>query len=144
MMVKICPNCKSEYRMNFSTCSDCNVELIEMDKKEEVNWLKGFGEIPAKKCISILFYLGILPLFYSTIIFGRYIYLSNKYLKDIWFLQDGKQAFTQTEVNNLPLGVFLGILFFIFGILIWKIICELLIIIFRCFEVYVEKNSSNQ
>jgi hypothetical protein len=25
----ICPNCKSEYRPDFTSCSDCHVDLVE-------------------------------------------------------------------------------------------------------------------
>ena len=147
----ICPECKYEYEEGFSFCSDCGCQLIEKPQVDERNtnyggqddlsWLKGFGNITATKAISILFYLSIVPFFISSIMFGKYIYLTSTYFKDITFMENDQQMFTQTIVNNLPLAVFLASIYFVLGILIWKIICELLIIIFRCFETYVRKNS---
>ncbi|MBL4938591.1 hypothetical protein JK636_23075 [Clostridium sp. YIM B02515] len=108
----ICPNCKSEFEDGVSICSDCGTALVKQpeEEKDDIsdkwNWLKDFGNITAKRALTILFYLGLAPLFISSILFRS----------------------------------FLGIVYFIFGVLIWKIICELLIIVFRCFETYVEKN----
>ena len=147
----ICPKCKYEYEEGFSVCNDCGCQLIEKpiegegianDRKDEsLGWLKGFGNITATKAIRILFYLSIVPFFISSIMFGKYIYLTSTYFKDITFMENDQQMFTQTIVNNLPLAVFLASIYFVLGILIWKIICELLLIMFRCFETYVRKNS---
>ncbi len=142
----VCPNCKSEFEDGNTVCSECGTALVKQpeDEKEDTsdkwNWLKGFGNITAKRALAILFYLGLAPFFISSILFGKYIYVTNQYTKDILYSENGIQIHTGAVVNNLPLGVFLGVVYFIFGVLIWKIICELLIIIFRCFETYVEKN----
>ena len=146
----VCPKCKNKYRDGFSVCSNCETQLVEQteehDKNDDgeinksLNWLKGFGNITAQSAIVTLFYLGIMPLALSSFFVGKNIYLTNQYLKDISYLENGMQWYTQTEVNNLPLGLFMGIAIFLFGVLTWKIICELLIIIFRCFETYVQKN----
>ncbi len=145
----ICPKCKYEYETGVSVCSDCGTTLVEELKDIEINttvkkddisnWLKGFGNITAQKAITVLFYLVCIPLFISSIMFGKYIYLTKKYFKDISYMQDGVKWFTQSEVNNLPLAIFLASIYFVFSLLIWKIICELLIIIFRCFETYTQK-----
>jgi uncharacterized membrane protein SirB2 len=150
----ICPKCKIEYRDGFSTCADCGTQLVEEIEEvnvdyndrgtDNLNWLKGFGNITAQRAITILFYSGIIPLFISSIMFGKNIYLTNKYLKVISYIQNGAERSAQYEANNLPLGIFLGSIYFVVGVIMWKIICELLIIIFRCFETYVQKNKRDQ
>lgn len=146
----ICPICKTKYRDGLSVCSSCGTQLMKQTKEVKknnndringkLNWLKEFGSITAQKAITILFYLGITPLFISSFLFGKNVYLTNQYFKDVSWIENGTRWYTQYEANNLPLGIFLGIIYFVIGILTWKIICELLIIIFRCFETYVHKN----
>ncbi|WBW97100.1 hypothetical protein [Oceanirhabdus sp. W0125-5] len=108
--------------------------------KESSKDFRKFGVISAKNAIEILFYLGIFPILMKAIAYGKVMYLSHMYEKEISFIENGMRHYTYRMVNNLPLGIFTGILYFVFGVLIWKIICELLIMIFRCFETYVEKN----
>lgn len=56
-----CPNCKTEYRDGFTTCTDCNIELMnepkEADDYEEVIALK--EEATAKKFVEFLTYSNI-------------------------------------------------------------------------------------
>jgi hypothetical protein len=139
----ICPKCKMEYNEEYTECIECRKKLIENDASKLNNsgdWFGGFGEITAKRAISILFFLGLLPILFTSILFGKYLYISNTYLKGIWFMQDGQQSYTEKYVNNLPLGIFGGFLFFIVTVLVWKILCELLIIIFKAIETYTQKN----
>lgn len=146
----MCPKCKVEHKEDVSTCDFCGAQLVELSeevKKDEndrrvnnLNWLMEFGNITAKKAITILFYLGSIPLIISSIMIGRYIYLTNEYHKGITYIENGTRWYTEARVNNLPLGVLSGIVYFVVGIFTWKIICELLMIIFRCFETYLQKN----
>ncbi|MCX7923105.1 MAG: DUF4282 domain-containing protein [Clostridia bacterium] len=139
----ICPKCKTEYRKGYTKCSDCGENLVSkiiqnQGGKEE--WLFKFGEITAQKALSILFFLGLFPLLFAAIIFGKYLYIANTYMKGIWFIQNGQKMYTETMANNLPLGVFGGLIFFIISVLVWKVTCELLIIIFRAIETYTKKH----
>lgn len=141
----ICQKCKMEYREGYTKCSDCGEDLIDNSTTKQNNnggWLFRFGETTAKKAVSLLFYLGLLPLLFSSILFGKYLYLSNTYLKDIWLMQDGQKMYTNKEVSNLPLGIFGGFLSYIVIVLVWKVICELLIIIFSAIETYTHKNKA--
>ncbi|TCZ68559.1 hypothetical protein E0485_24330 [Paenibacillus albiflavus] len=93
-----------------------------------------FGRIPANTLLTILFYTGILPIMYQAFVFGRKVYLNNFIQTQVkegnWYI--GK------EINNLPLGVLQGVIVFIISIIIWKVICELILIVVRYFEI---KNS---
>jgi len=139
----ICPKCKMEYQERYTKCSQCGEDLIENDATKQngrENWLIKFGETTAKRAISVLFFLGLFPLFYISILFGKYLYLTNLYEKSIWFTQNGQRMYTSTMVNNKPLGFLGGLVFFVVTVLVWKVLCELFIIIFRAIETYTQKN----
>ena len=139
----ICPKCKVEYEKGNIKCAECGRELVENDAlklNEKSNWFYKFGETTAKKAISALFFIGLLPLLFTSILFGNYLYLTNMYSKSISFMRDGQKWYTSEQVNNLPLGFLGGFVFFIVIVLVWKILCELLIIIFRAIETYTQKN----
>lgn len=140
-----CPKCKKEYIGGYTKCSECGVDLVQNDTpKEDVsdNWIFKFGEVSAKKVISFLFFLGIIPLAYNSVLFGKYLYLNNTYEKEIWFKQFGQTVYSSKEVHHLPLGIIGGFIFFIVMMLTWKVTCELLIIIFRAIETYTQKNKA--
>ena len=138
----ICPKCKIEYQQGYTTCADCGTDLVEKEERreDEGSLLRGFGKISAQKAISALFYVGLLPVLITSIIAGRLVYMNSTYMKGVSYLQDGQKWYTEKAVNNGPLGFLTGVALFIIQVLVWKITCELLIIIFRCFETYVRKN----
>lgn len=90
-----------------------------------------FGEESLKSIITYLFSIGSFIVAYKAFIFGKAIYLVNFYNKEISYFKDGQRWYTGKEVNNLPLGIVGGIMYFIVIILIWKLVCELLYIIFE-------------
>ncbi|SHH81757.1 DUF4282 domain-containing protein [Desulfosporosinus lacus] len=98
------------------------------------------GEMVSYKAISILFYVGFIPLIAQSYMLGKNIYETNTYSKSIQVNQNGQIWLTGQEVNNIPLGILGGLVSFIVTMIIWKIICELLIIVFRYFEAGTNKN----
>lgn len=88
------------------------------------------GEIPSKILITILFYTGFIPILYKSVLFGKTVYLTHTYQKTIkvgdWY--------TGEEVNNLPLGIFQGVILFLIAVVIWKVVCEIIFIVVRYFE----------
>ena len=99
--------------------------------REMFRKLKNFGEIPLKSIITLLYYIGCLIVIYRAFLWGRAIYLANFYEKEISYLKDNQRWHTSETVNNLPLGVVGFIIYFIVISLAWKLICELLYIIFE-------------
>lgn len=95
-----------------------------------------FGEQPVKEIVLILFCLGIVPLFISALYVGKIVSLSFFVETSMRY---GGQAFIEREENKL-LGFFAGILFLGIGIVLWKVVCELVLLIFRGLEVYIKKN----
>ena len=137
----ICPKCNAEYIEGYTKCSDCGEDLvaITIDRPKDFKFdLFKLGRMPAKMALSLLFYLSIIPTLYISILFGKYIYLANTYMKTI---KTG-DVFTSIEVNNSTLGVFAGVVLFIVSTLIIKIVFELLLIMFTAIEAYIKKAKS--
>jgi len=89
---------------------------------------------PSVEILSLVFKVGMIPLLYGSYLFGHYQYLNNIYEENFSVIQDGMRSFSSRPVNNEPLGIFCGIIFFIISVFIWKLVCELLLIMFRFFE----------
>ena len=111
-----CPNCKYDYQEGYTVCSECGAKLVESEDNPAIkkdNWSFGIGKMDLREGIEILFY-------FSLLISGVYSFMLGKYL----------------YVYNIPLSIFGGIICFIALIVISKIICELLYIIFHAIETY--------
>jgi hypothetical protein len=87
-----------------------------------------------KEILSLLYRVGIIPILYKAYLFGYYIYLNNTYDKDFWFVENGQRLSSSKIVNNAPLAIIGGIIFIIVSIFAWKLVCELLLIMFQYFE----------
>ncbi len=89
------------------------------------------GKIPVKKIISWLFFVGFIPMFYLAYSFGNFMYITHGYDKVISL----KSNVSITEsTNNWVIGLISGILALVFYIILWKIVCELLLLIFSYLE----------
>ena len=88
----------------------------------------------SKEIISLLYKVVIIPILYNAYLIGKVLYLNNTYQKAISLTKNGQQWYTDEIVNNLPLGIIGAIVSFIVLITIWKLFCELLVILFFYFE----------
>lgn len=93
--------------------------------------LMSFGSMDLNFLVSVLFWIGNLPIALLAFIIGNRIFLTNTYNKIIY--QSGNLR-SYEEVQNLPLGVFAGIIAFVSGVVIWRIICDFIFIIIRYFK----------
>lgn len=89
-----------------------------------------FGRISVKQLCSLLFWIGSVGILTASSMGGYHIYLTNTYQKVI---RQGNW-YTGVEANNLPLGLFCGILYFVIGVLTWRLICEIIYIILQYFQ----------
>lgn len=99
-------------------------------------FIKGFfslGEMSVDNIITKLFYIGRIPLalwsypisrIYSMRIILRFIRYNNYYV----------HLFTSIISYTIT---------FVIGLVFWKISCELLIVIFRCFEIYYQSKKKD-
>ena len=97
--------------------------------------LNSFGSCDLGTLVQVLFWIGNLPLVIFSFFLGNHAYHTNTYMK---IIERSGNSSRSIEVNNLPLGVVVGILAFASGIIIWRIICEFLYIIIK----YYKDNSS--
>ncbi len=101
-----------------------NMNLVDNFNKDKV-FLKGFfvlGQMTVENIITKLFYIGLVAVAFWAYMFGRYFF-SPIILRFI----------TYNKWVNLIIPY---IITFAIGLILWKIVCELLIVIFRCFEIY--------
>ncbi len=95
------------------------------------------GKTSVKSIISCLFYVGFIPMAYFAYSFGNFMYRTHLYNKVI----SVKNNVTIAEsANNWVIGLVGGIISFVFYIILWKIICELLLLIFS----YLEKRLTQE
>lgn len=99
------------------------------------------GKTSVKRLISWLFYIGFLPVAYLSYSFGSFIYATNMYNKVI---SEKNNILVTESANNWIVGIIGGIIAFIFYIVLWKIICELLLLIFTYLENRIKQNEINQ
>lgn len=94
------------------------------------NKLFKFGETPLIRLITVLFYAGWIPIAYKAALFGEEIYRTNTYMATV---KEG-YFYTAKAVNDLPKGFVYGVVAFAVAVVIWKVFCEILLIILRFFE----------
>ncbi|MCP1305719.1 hypothetical protein [Paenibacillus tyrfis] len=89
-----------------------------------------FGETPPIRLIKVLFYTGWIPIAYKAALFGEEIYSTSTYMTTV------KEGYFDTAkaVNDLPKGIVYGVVAFVVAVVIWKIFCEILLIVLRFFE----------
>lgn len=90
-----------------------------------------FGEMSLKRVILYLYGLGCLLIIYKAYRWGKSLYLTNFIEKDINYIQNGERWYTSETVNNAPLGILGFFAYFLVFSFIWKLVCELLYIIFE-------------
>ena len=90
------------------------------------------GEMTVNNIVTKLFYLGIIVIAYVSYGYGRQInfILSVNNINGII----SKQLFS---------AVMIYVFIFLISLAFWKVICELLLVMFRCFEAYYEIKKNN-
>lgn len=90
-----------------------------------------FGEMTLKSIITYLYSIGCIIIIYKAYLWGRSIYLTSFYDREINYVQGGQNMLTIQTVNNLPLSILGFVVYCIVISIAWKLICELLYIIFE-------------
>lgn len=114
-----------------------------MGLKEDYNLPDGIitlGKMKPSTLITTLFYTGLIGVIYFAYQFGKYISLTNTVMKEVMIEQG---MYTVAPTNNSTLGFFAGVMCFLAFLIIWKVVCEFLLLIFNALSVYVKRRSVN-
>ncbi|WP_454192455.1 hypothetical protein [Paenibacillus sp. Marseille-Q7038] len=92
------------------------------------------GRKPAENLVYLLFWTGMIGIIYLAIEFGKYIAENFPYMK---IVSRDLSVTTRVETDNVLLGfvagaIGLGVLF-----VLWKVCCELLLLVFKSLQKYV-------
>ncbi len=98
---------------------------------ENIRKFVEFGEMTLKSIITFLYGIGCIIIIYKAYLWGKSIYLTSFYEKQISYFRDGERWITSEPANNLFLAVLGFVVYFIIAAVVWKLICELLYIIFE-------------
>lgn len=97
-----------------------------------------FEKDSAFNLMKRIFHIGIFTLFLPAFWIGKYFAVLFPATHQIPAETSG--WFTFTSGPNIILGILIGIGFLIISILIWKIICQTLLIILQSCETYIDNN----
>src|SRR5689334_16444788 len=96
------------------------------------------GKKTAKETLQLLYFVGFIPLLLIAFLFGKVI--SSVFLIES-SVPTGNGWYTGAMTPNYSLGGFVGIVSFVTMAVIWKLLCELLLLVFNSLEVYIRKNN---
>jgi|SRR5690625_1997931 len=100
------------------------------DDETNSSSLKGLftlGVMNTTTLLKILFYAGLSAIIYSSIIIGKFIAKAYPYTKTV---QQADGWYTGVETDNIALGFITAMILCIVSFIVWKVICELLLLIF--------------
>ena len=90
-----------------------------------------FGRFSVKMLASLFFWVGSLGVAAASWTVGYSVALTFVWHRSV-HLGDG--WWTSVARNHLPLGIFAGLLCFLFGMLFWRLVCEAIYIVLNYFK----------
>lgn len=96
--------------------------------KEKIKKFFSIGQVSIRDIIQLLFIGGILPLVYTVYSSGMVFFPGGT--KRISFIDGNSISYKNVPVQNLVPMVIYTIIISVVGIILWKVICELINIMF--------------
>ena len=90
-----------------------------------------FGRCSVKMLASLFFWTGSLGIAVASWFVGYNVALTHVWHRTV---QRADGLWTGVVQNNLPLGIFVGLLCFIISILFWRLVCEAIFIVLNYFK----------
>lgn len=98
------------------------------------------GESDAYTVTHFLYYAGIPFIGYKAIQFGKDVNLKKAVSKGILAVQNGNIERMMKGPSVYGSSIFLAILYLFIVLIIWKLVCELILIAFKYFESNTKEN----
>jgi Zn-dependent protease with chaperone function len=92
------------------------------------------GHVNPKMLLTVLFLVGIVVIIYYSVIFGIYIASTNTYTTSV---ETSQGMYSAIQSPNGGLGFIAGLLLFVVLTVIWRVSCELLLLIFGALKAYI-------
>ncbi|WP_143042151.1 hypothetical protein [Paenibacillus sp. PDC88] len=105
-----------------------------------INWF-ALGESDSKQLVTWVFYAGLAIALYYSYIFGKAI---SVLLPTTITESTGFHTYSSVEAPNYALGMIGGILFFFVCMIIWKLLCELLLLVFESLRIYIDSKKMKE
>lgn len=102
-----------------------------------VSELFTLGRKPAEDLIYLLYWTGMIGILYLAVEFGKYIAVIFPYMK---IVSRDMSVTTRVATDHVLLGFVAGAIGFGVLFVLWKVCCELLLLIFRSLQKYVGLN----
>lgn len=99
-----------------------------------VSELFTLGRKPAEDLVHLLFWTGMIGILYLAIEFGKYIAENFPYMK---FVSRDLSVTTRVETDNVLLGFVASAIGLAVLFVLWKVFCELLLLLFKSLQKYV-------
>lgn len=93
-----------------------------------------FGVLSSKKIMSIIFYIGFIPIFLCSIFWTYFFGITRL----PFFL--GYNSFGGSILISYFFILLIIIIINILALIIWRLVCELLYLVFHSLEIYINKN----
>ncbi|MGG1663937.1 hypothetical protein [Brevibacillus sp. NRS-1366] len=97
-----------------------------------------FEKKPVKEIIRLLFLIGNVPIAIYAISIGRMAAITFLVQK---MVPANYGMYTSAMETNYLLGFVVAVIVFGVAVMLWKLVCELLLLIFRSLELYIQSNS---
>lgn len=108
--------------------------------KESINWF-ALGESDSKQLITWVFNAGLAIALYYSYIFGKAV---SVLFPTTITESTGFHMYSSVEAPNYVLGMIGGILFLFVCMIIWKLLCELLLLVFESLRIYIDSKKMKE
>lgn len=99
------------------------------------------GKVKPKTLLTVLFYVGLCAIAYEAVQYGKATALTHTVMKSI---RTGPNTFSGVQAPNHAYGFLVGLIYFLIVSVFWKVICELLLVLFLSLRAFLARDSKRR